>query len=168
MCTLHDPHDIPIGPAHSVSSFRASACPPRRAVAFQESGMEYINLGEREVLARYRANGQMSYIPGIWDPVWSRGQVGNPRVQRAAHHESLAQRLDSPRSIHSHFSMLGTVCLSCLIVQPLLGSPSRDVQCLASLARQMEMRCSTPPCSLPAVPHVQGRGRRHVRGVDAV
>jgi hypothetical protein len=37
--------------------------------------MEYINLGEREVLARYRANGQMSYIPGIWDPVWSRGQV---------------------------------------------------------------------------------------------
>lgn len=38
--------------------------------------MEYINLGEREVLARYRANGQMSYIPGIWDPVWSRGQVG--------------------------------------------------------------------------------------------
>ena len=42
--------------------------------------MEYINLGEREVLARYRANGQMSYIPGIWDPVWSRGQVGDPRV----------------------------------------------------------------------------------------
>ena len=83
---------------------RASLCCARPAVAFQESGMEYINLGEREVLARYRANGQMSYIPGIWDPVWSRGQVGHPRVyvQRARCHGLCAQSPKSCSCLHPH------------------------------------------------------------------
>lgn len=45
------------------------------AVAFQEDGMAFVDLGEREVMARFQAVGQMSFIPGIWDPVWSSGQV---------------------------------------------------------------------------------------------
>ena len=37
--------------------------------------MAFVDLGEREVTARFQAAGQMSFIPGIWDPVWSSGQV---------------------------------------------------------------------------------------------
>jgi len=48
---------------------------PPSAVAFQEDGMAFVDLGEREVMARFQAAGQMSFIPGIWDPVWSSGQV---------------------------------------------------------------------------------------------
>lgn len=37
--------------------------------------MSYVNMRERDVLARYRAKGQMNYLPGVWDPCWSRGQL---------------------------------------------------------------------------------------------
>jgi len=49
--------------------------PDRPIVAFQEDGMSYVNMRERDVLARYRAKGQMNYLPGVWDPCWSRGQL---------------------------------------------------------------------------------------------
>lgn len=37
--------------------------------------MCYVNMRERDVLARYRAQGQVNHVPGTWDPAWSRGQL---------------------------------------------------------------------------------------------
>lgn len=49
--------------------------PDRPIVAFHEDGMSYVNVAERDVAARYRARGQVNYIPGVWDPCWFSGQL---------------------------------------------------------------------------------------------
>ena len=38
------------------------------AVSFQEEGMQFVDLSERPILARYAAVGQMNFVPGVWDP----------------------------------------------------------------------------------------------------
>ena len=38
------------------------------AVSFQEEGMQFVDLAERPILARYAAVGQMNFVPGVWDP----------------------------------------------------------------------------------------------------
>lgn len=47
----------------------------RPIVAFQESGMSYVDMAERDVAARFQARGQTNYVPGVWDPCWSIGQL---------------------------------------------------------------------------------------------
>ena len=39
--------------------------------------MQFVDLAERPILARYAAVGQMNFVPGIWDPTWAPGQVGS-------------------------------------------------------------------------------------------
>lgn len=45
------------------------------AVAFHEDGMAFVDLRERNVMARYDAVGQMNFVPGVWDPTWAPAQV---------------------------------------------------------------------------------------------
>ena len=37
--------------------------------------MCYVNMRERDVLARYCAKGQVNHVPGVWDPAWVCGQL---------------------------------------------------------------------------------------------
>ena len=37
--------------------------------------MNFVDLRERRVLARYDGVGQMNYGPGVWDPTWAPAQI---------------------------------------------------------------------------------------------
>ena len=37
--------------------------------------MAFVDLRERNVMARYDAVGQMNFVPGVWDPTWAPAQV---------------------------------------------------------------------------------------------
>lgn len=40
--------------------------------------MNFVDLRERRVLARYDAVGQMNFVPSEWDPTWAPSQVRTP------------------------------------------------------------------------------------------
>ena len=47
-------------------------------MAFHDDGMNFVDLGDRRVLARYEALGQMNFVPSVWDPTWAPAQARRP------------------------------------------------------------------------------------------
>lgn len=188
----------------------------RIAVAFQDEGMAWVELGEREVLARFRyglfrfdfasfslharsfvavaaevvcllrkccaeallyiwakgqieemsscwllcarAKGQMSYIPGIWDPVWSRGQVrmvnrcritlevpSSPHCIGTLNPQHLAPRVVAQPGMGS---VIGLLC-HCIQVQFLCQTAfvAATILALAGPGRQWSPDNFCAPCS---------------------